>query len=560
MSMPSVIEVNTERCTGCRECIASCPSPLANFVRTLDDGRKVIDIDPDKCIACGECVKSCTHGGRDYDDDTEKFFKDLGNRKIVIVAHPAIKAAFGKRWQSVLRWFKQNGCDGIYDGAFGADIATWAYCKNADQGTARKVISTHCPAVVRYMEVYHPDEIDCVSTVHSPLSCEAVYIRDYVKKNYAVAALTPCPAMSLEFAETGHVEYNITYKRLREYFRRKRIEFKNITESGMTYDFDDMAQGIMGGLYPFPGGLRENLALNLPSVLAINADGKDGLYKEIDEFCTTPRDLRPDVFEALSCAGGCAFGIGAYDEDEVTPLEIHSIRRRIEIDARSRRKVTITNVDRRLKEIEERVNPRSIVRKFEDLPPKPDKQEIAVRKAELEAFLDESCHTSGAPVPEETAEKPSESVNTAAAETQAEEVQTEQTEEQAAAALRIAQTAVKIKHISDEAANQIGDVVFRTSGIDTTISQAASMASIIESILSKIIGLCQANDSIDEDSLPQLVAILDKLQTAVNSLRSNLSESTVSAQELNEAVKNVSDTVGELQDTANSMILAVAAR
>ena len=107
----SLIETNYERCAGCRECVKACPSPLANYVKTLDDGRRVLDIDDSKCIACGECVRRCTHAARDYNDDTERFFKALGDRRMVIVAHPAIKAAFGKKWQAVLRWFKQNGAD-----------------------------------------------------------------------------------------------------------------------------------------------------------------------------------------------------------------------------------------------------------------------------------------------------------------------------------------------------------------------------------------------------------------------------------------------------------------
>lgn len=51
-------KVNSERCTGCEQCVKDCPFG-ANAMIQLN-GRKVSSIDPDKCASCGICVGSCS--------------------------------------------------------------------------------------------------------------------------------------------------------------------------------------------------------------------------------------------------------------------------------------------------------------------------------------------------------------------------------------------------------------------------------------------------------------------------------------------------------------------
>lgn len=534
-----IIEVNYDRCSGCRECISVCPSPLANIVRTVFDGRKVIDIDQTKCIACGECVRHCKHGSRDYNDDTDRFFKDLGERKMVIIAHPAIKAAFGDKWQAVLKWFKQNGSDGIYDGALGADICTWNYCKSLDSGAVRKVVSQHCPAIVRYMEIYHPDRLEDLAPLATPNSCEAVYIRDYIKKNYVVAVLSPCPAMKLEFKETEHVEYNVTFKRMKEYFRKHKIDFTNVAESGMLYDFDDQAQGAMGGIYSAPGGMKYNLTINDPQLLAVSSDGRDSVYKDIDEFVSTAPDKRPDVLEALACAGGCGFGLGAYDPDGVSSLGIKNMHRRVQVEARSRRKVALNGLDKQFKVFEDRINPKSLKRVYPDPEKKPTKEQIEAVTSEVEEFLrakeaSEFPAATAQPAAEHPAPEPAIS------------------DEELA---RITDASVKVKSISDSLVADISAVKEKIGALEESGKQSLSITSIMENILTRVTEFCQQNESIDADSLPQLVSILDKLRAAVASLNTNFSESGTGAQELKTAIEALSVTADELNTAADAAVI-----
>lgn len=566
--MKNLIEVNQERCIGCSACIRACPSPEANSVKITEDGRIVTDINNDKCIACGECIKACKIKARDYNDDTDKFFKDLKERKIIVIAHPAIKTAFPGTWQAVLKWFKQNGADGVYDGAYGADICTWGYVRAIEKGDAKNVLSQHCPAVVKYMEIYHPDQVRDLSPVHSPISCEAVYIRDYIKKNYAVAVLSPCPAMSLEFADTGHAEYNITFKRLKEYFRRKKIDFNKVIEGDQHYDFDDQVQGALGGIFPSPGGLRYNLTVNMPSVVAINSDGAGTVYKELDEYAQLPPHRHPQVFEALSCSGGCGCGCGIGNDGDQTIVDIKSIWREVEIEARGRRKIAMNGTDKQFKVFDDRINPKSLMRNYSGggkPSVKPSAADIEAAFAKMGKTTGESkkidCGACGYGSCEKLAEAiaagrniPSSCVKCSSGSVPA----------AAAASAKDNSKVLEIaEKVSDFATKLLADtenIYASLYGIDSSNQKSASMSGIVVDILSKVVGFCSSAESIDEENLPLLVSTLEKLQTAVSTLNSNVSECAAGSSTIREAMQAVTDAATELNAMASDMTAAIAGK
>ena len=561
--MLELIGVNEERCIGCNACIRVCPSPEANSVKILEDGKAVTVINNEKCIACGECVKVCKAKARDYEDDTDKFFKDLKERKIIVIAHPSIKTAFPGTWQSVLKWFKQNGADGVYDGSYGADICTWGYVRAIEQGNAKNVISQHCPAVVRYMEVYHPDDTKELSPVHSPISCEAIYIRDFIKKNYAVAVLSPCPAMKLEFAATGHAEYNITFKRLKEYFRRKKVDFTKNVESGQHYDFDDQVQGCLGGIFPAPGGLKLNLAINMPDIVAVNSDGAQNVYKELDAYCELPSHRHPQVFEALSCSGGCGCGCGIGNEDEQSVLEIKSIMREVEIDGRNRRKTSLNGLDKQFKIFDDRINPRSLMRNYETSgkpEPRPTDKELEEAYAKLGKKSDYDkkidCGACGYNTCAEMAwavyagrNIPSNCIKcTKASSGGAAPVLT------AADNGKASQIAEKVSGFANNLLADIENIYASLYSIDSANQKSASMSGIVVNILEKVVGFCSSVESIDPDNLPMLVSTLEKLQSAVSSLNANVTECATGSATIKEAMQAVADATTELNVMAQDMV------
>ncbi len=243
------ININPDKCIGCTSCIRICPAHVANIASIANDGKTVIHIDEDKCIKCGECIKACeSHGARTFEDDTETFFDDLmRGEKIIVIAAPSIKTAFEKDWKQLLSYLRQKGADSIYDVSFGADICTWAHIKLAEKNKDIHVISQPCAAVTNYILKYRHELLKYLSPVHSPMMCLASYIRNQLGKTGKIAVLSPCIAKKDEFEMTGLAQYNVTFKRLREYLKNNGINLSSVAVSKRLFDGDE---GLTGAIYP----------------------------------------------------------------------------------------------------------------------------------------------------------------------------------------------------------------------------------------------------------------------------------------------------------------------
>jgi NAD-dependent dihydropyrimidine dehydrogenase PreA subunit len=50
-------QVNQEDCTGCGDCVTTCP---VDGILVLED-EKVTNAKPDECIECNACIDTCSH-------------------------------------------------------------------------------------------------------------------------------------------------------------------------------------------------------------------------------------------------------------------------------------------------------------------------------------------------------------------------------------------------------------------------------------------------------------------------------------------------------------------
>ncbi len=56
------LKLDTERCTGCRLCIAVCPHAVFHMA-----GGRARIVDRDACIECGACARNCAAGALSVD-------------------------------------------------------------------------------------------------------------------------------------------------------------------------------------------------------------------------------------------------------------------------------------------------------------------------------------------------------------------------------------------------------------------------------------------------------------------------------------------------------------
>ena len=305
MNMKHYIYTNNN-CIGCNHCISICPIPGANIAEKTNN-KNHIRVNMSKCILCGQCLNVCTHDARHYVDDTETLFQDLKNGESISIAiDPAFYINYPNIANGVLGYLRSIGIKKIYNVSFGADISAWAHIEfflnDANQGG---IIAT-CPTIVNYIEKYEPSIIPALIPINSPLFCLAVYVRKYLKDSNKLVFLSPCISNFPEIedeATQNLVNYNVTFE---HFFKAsKDVDFN------MYYSESDIPDFKLGALYPFSGGMKENLehfigyekTIRNKSTILQNRNEIASLMSIAEHNCN-----KGVFFEALNCSNGCCSG------------------------------------------------------------------------------------------------------------------------------------------------------------------------------------------------------------------------------------------------------------
>lgn len=287
-------------CIGCNKCIRSCPVLGANV--SIDN---IIHVNDKMCISCGACFDNCNHNARDYEDDTEQFLSDLKNgKKYAVIVAPSFIANYPNDYKKIFGYLKSLGVTNIYSVSHGADITTWAYIKYIKQTGKTGMISQPCPAIVDYIEKYQPDLIPQLMPIHSPMLCEAIYLKKYKKISEEIVFLSPCIAKKIEIEDkntNNYIKYNVTFKKLMNIIKNKYKTAKEADEES-TYG--------LGSRYPHPGGLKENVNFFLGNTVPVlQVEGEENAYKFLNEYASRTTN-KPFLVDILNCSKGCLRGTG----------------------------------------------------------------------------------------------------------------------------------------------------------------------------------------------------------------------------------------------------------
>ena len=548
-----IIIVKPDKCVGCNSCVRTCPAPEANITKMLDDGRFVTTVNPDKCIACGECVRNCTHGARDYIDDTEACMTRMNRgEKLVVLATPAIKTVFPTKWKGILDWFKQKGCL-IYDVSLGADICTWAHLRAIENKKVGNVITQPCAAIVKYIETYQPKLLNNLSPIHSPICCAVTYIKKYLRRNNPVAVLTPCIAKKNEFMETGLVDFNVTFKKLEEYFDVNSIKVANNQATEYEYKFEEQ-QGQVGAVYPRPGGLRDNIWLHDPDINITTSEGVHKVYPELDMYAQMPEFKHPEVFDVLSCEFGC--NVGPASGNKQTMFDVMATMREVEKEAKKRRKTAaFGGQDRLFKKFDDELKIGDFMRGYKPstpTPPPTERQLDAVFEMmgkHTEAERNFNCHACGYRSCKDMATAICRGLNTADnCVVHAKTVLTARHSELTAQHELLSEITNECLTLSDKLKDDLKNINANMDTIGDSTDKTKERAGVVNDLLSNVIAFCSANQTMDASSTKQLVEILETTLDAFKDLDQNVAVTNESSEVIRNSISEINKMVDSIND------------
>lgn len=306
-----VIYVDKDKCVNCHRCISVCPSKMCN-----DGTGDYVSLKPELCLGCGHCIEACEHDARHGIDDTEAFFKALQNKeKLVAIVAPAVAANFKGLDLELNTYLKSIGVKAVFDVGFGAELTTKSYVEHI-KTNPKLVIAQPCPALVTWVELYHPELLPYLSPADSPMAHTVRMIKEFYPEysSCKVAVISPCFAKRREFDENGLGDYVVTMKSLSKYFEENGINLSRYKKT--EYDNPLAERGV---LYSTPGGLMRTAARYVPEISKITRkiEGFPNVYLYLDNLAKDIKAGKTPAYkliDCLNCEKGCNCGAGTVNQ------------------------------------------------------------------------------------------------------------------------------------------------------------------------------------------------------------------------------------------------------
>lgn len=277
-----------EKCIKCGQCKEICTKDIA--VAGTYDLEKTGDVPI--CIHCGQCANVCPVGSitevYEY-EDVKKAIMDK-DKIVIFSTSPSVRAALGEEFgleegtfvqDQMVALLRKLGADYVLDTNFAADMTIMEEASELVERVTKGTkplpqFTSCCPAWVKYMETYHPDMLEHVSSVKSPIGMQGPTIKTYFANKAGIdptkivnVAVTPCTAKKFEIrrdemnAAGKHLgiegmrdmDHVITTRELAIWAKEEEIDFVSL--EGSEYDeFMGEASGA-GVIFGNTGGVME---------------------------------------------------------------------------------------------------------------------------------------------------------------------------------------------------------------------------------------------------------------------------------------------------------------
>ena len=232
-SSPAVA-VNYNKCILCGACVRVCQEVQGMGILHFAGRGPGLHIEAGSdqplaathCVSCGQCAAVCTTGAITIKNDIGEAWRALHDpqKRIVIQIAPAVRVALGEAYglpagenvlDKLVTALKIMGADEIYDTIFGADLTvreeSAEFLRRLESGENLPLMTSCCPAWVRYVEQERPQFIKNLSSALSPMQMLATVLKDKYREKDAAdgrttyhIAVMPCTAKKME---AGRAEF-----------------------------------------------------------------------------------------------------------------------------------------------------------------------------------------------------------------------------------------------------------------------------------------------------------------------------------------------------------------
>jgi NADP-reducing hydrogenase subunit HndD len=377
---PSIIR-DMDKCIMCRRCETMCNTfQTVGVLSGVNRGFMAVvapafeqNLDHSTCTYCGQCVAVCPTGALTEVDHTNKVIRALADpsKTVIVQTAPAVRAALGEEFGlepgtlvtgKLVAALHNLGFNYVFDTDFAADLTIMeegtellerlSRHLNGDKTVALPILTSCCPAWVKFIEHQFPEMLDIPSTARSPQQMFGAIAKNYFtqkigvkREDMVVVSIMPCLAKKYEctreeFGENGNpdVDFSLSTRELANLIKQSNIDFNSLPNE----EFDNPLGESTGAAVIFgtTGGVIEaavrtayelHTGLKLQKVDFKELRGLEGIRHATIDFNGLPinigiahglgnaRKLLEDIrsgksqfhaIEIMACPGGCIGGGG----------------------------------------------------------------------------------------------------------------------------------------------------------------------------------------------------------------------------------------------------------
>jgi len=285
-----------DRCRVCYTCVRECP---AKAIQIINGQAQVIN---KRCIGCGNCVKVCSQHAKDFiklNNEVEQLLRE--EQPVAALVAPSFPAEFSEieDYGKFVGMLRKMGFDYVCEVAFGADLVAKKFNEQLGR-TDKSFISSDCPAIVYYIEHYHPELAKNLAPIVSPMVAMSRVVKEKYGDDLKIVFIGPCVAKK---AESNETDQELTFIEMREMLEEAGISPDSVESS----EFDPPLGG-KGAIFPVSRGLVQNLdaAEDINDGRIITAEGRSNFKEAIKEF---EKGVIYQNLMLLAC-DGCIMGPG----------------------------------------------------------------------------------------------------------------------------------------------------------------------------------------------------------------------------------------------------------